>query len=547
MKQHFKTKTITLLTLLCIGMGGARAQIDLRKNEDGSVDKKAVIESFEAYLDQKGVAATDNEQLLDSIVKAYLYTVFPDSNILIREEGSVSSDDAWEQMMVTNRCSDEMKELVKNRKQLEEPAVDEKKPLLDFNRYQLMMMGLGVLCLLLIVILVSVVRKRKKRVVPNTQPQQSVPSNSDIVVRRKTSTVLRKQNIDDVVGNDGYMVIDTDELCVDSAVRRIYVKALCIKDIYNMYAEDLRNPNNPKEDGCMVLGRWIFDKSANEYDVTLEQVVFPGDDAVFTEFELNFGAKIVMSVREKLRKLRQEADLQYDLTCWVHSHPGLGVFFSNSDCNVQNQLKHASHPHFLTAIVVDILTPQQELGIFTFKHDGAINSRPELKRLYSLEEWYQWAVEHERKSFKADDFNDTLREAGLHVDGCHGIQLSNSAIIDMGLMTTENQGVFIAKVFGYAIERKGVTEFAAMKVSVADAVADYDLVGCFVMDTYCSIPSLRKAVAPLLSSIKFVLVYSTNDGMLTSIPVIGGTLCNDEKYYGEQQLEDLKIWTRRKR
>ena len=103
----------------------------------------------------------------------------------------------------------------------------------------------------------------------------------------------------------------------------MYIKNTCIIDIYNMYAEDLRNPDNPKEDGCMVLGRWVHDEQCDEYAVSLEEVVFPGDDAVFAEYELDFGGKIKVKVNEKLRKLRRETGLQYDLTCWVHSHPSL--------------------------------------------------------------------------------------------------------------------------------------------------------------------------------------------------------------------------------
>ena len=155
-----------------------------------------------------------------------------------------------------------------------------------------------------------------------------------------------------------------------------------------MYAEDLRNPNNPKEDGCMVLGRWVLDDSTGKYDVTLEHAIMPGEDAVFKEFELNFGGKIKLRVAEKLRILRRETNLQYDLTCWIHSHPGLGVFFSNSDNGVHMQLKHPSHPKFLTAMVIDILTPQQDLGIFTFKQDLTVNSKNDINKLYSLEELY---------------------------------------------------------------------------------------------------------------------------------------------------------------
>ena len=67
------------------------------------------------------------------------------------------------------------------------------------------------------------------------------------------------------------------------------------------------------------------------------------------------------------------------------------VFFSNSDLNVQMQLKHPTHPNFLTAMVVDTLTPKEDVGIFTFRRDGNINSKAELTRMYSLKAWYEWA------------------------------------------------------------------------------------------------------------------------------------------------------------
>ena len=181
--------------------------------------------------------------------------------------------------------------------------------------------------------------------------------NPAIVVRRRTTSILKKQCLDDVIDNPAYMVINTADFTPDSAVRRVYIKNSCIKDVYNLYAEDLRNTENPKEDGCMVLGRWVHDELSHTYDISLEEVVFPGDDAVFKEYELNFGGKIKLRIAEKLRKLRRDTNLQYDLVCWIHSHPGLGVFFSNSDVNVQMQLKHSQHPNFLIAFVVDIHIP----------------------------------------------------------------------------------------------------------------------------------------------------------------------------------------------
>ena len=421
----------------------------------------------------------------------------------------------------------------------------------DWKRLDKNYIGIGTGVILLLFILFTWYRKASKKnsttTLANNGGNTAADASSAIVVRRKTTSILRKQSLEDVIGSDSYLKIDCNEFCNDSAVRRMYIKNTCIKDIYNMYAEDLRNPSNPKEDGCMVLGRWVHDAESNEYYVSLEHIVLPGDDAVFTEYELNFGGKIKLKVTEKLRKLRKETNLQYDLTCWVHSHPGLGIFFSNSDSNVQMQLKHPTHPNFLTAIVVDILTPQQELGIFTFKRDSTINSKADLKKLYSLEELYKWAVESDRNSFRPEDHYNILADAKSHKDDCYGIELSNSAIIDMAKLVDEQGTGLVGMVHGFSNQQGLKTENVAVTITKNEAVPDNELVGCFIMGTHCSIPSIRKVVAGYLNKIKFVLVYTTMDGLVTSIPVISNDICTDETYYGEQKLENLKIWTRRKR
>lgn len=393
--------------------------------------------------------------------------------------------------------------------------------------------------------------RRKKNDNPVTKPTHPTDQgNSDIVVIRKTTRILRKQSLEDVIDNENYMVINCADFCEHSAVKRMYIKNTCIKDIYNLYADDLRNPAKPKEDGCMVLGRWVHDTENNEYYISLEYMVKPGDDASFKEYSLDLGAKVRFNVTTKLRKLRTETELQYDLTCWIHSHPGLGVFFSNDDYNVHMQYKHPTHPNFLTAIVVDILTPEQELGIFTFKGNQAaadespINSKADLKKMYSLEEWYQWAVDSEKNAFNPEDYYNTLANAKGHIENCHGIQLSYSSIIDMTLMVTEQKEGFAASVHGFA--KGDPKDYITTKVA-GDTIPANDQIGCFIIASHCSIPSIRKTLANQLGSMAFVMVYSTSDGMLTSIPIIGNDLCADQNFYGEQQLEELKIWTRRKR
>jgi hypothetical protein len=456
----------------------------------------------------------------------------------------------------------------------EEMAVDEHE-----NSLQNLPWGLigaivcGLLVLLIIIVIVSKSKGKKNngyKPGPATQrtPKpgyrapngtgQQVSSDGNIVVRRKTATILKKQSLEDVIDNPNYLKVDAVDFTYESAVRRMYIKNQCIIDIYNMYAEDLRNPQSPKEDGCMVLGRWVHDPESNEYYVSLEQIIMPGDDAVFEEYALNFGGKIKLKVLEELRRLRRETNLQYDLTCWVHSHPGLGVFFSNMDTSVQDQLKHAQHPLFLTAIVVDILTPMQDLGIFTYRRDQNINSKNDLKKMYSLIEWYQWAQESlknavqrpvgaAQKELSADEYFNTLEKAEERDNSCHDVQISKNVIVDICMdLATEGDDV-LAMLHGFATQHGQKTEYVAEKISNNDSEPNLSLTGCFVSAPHCSIPTVRRAVQEYLDRIHFVLVYTPSDSLLTTIPVVNGDLVVESTFYGEQRMEILKTWIKQGR
>ena len=410
----------------------------------------------------------------------------------------------------------------------------------------------GVVILLIILILVFSLAGRKKKANESAVESLAKVDNGSVdpglvVVRKTTNAVLKTQNIDDVISNDSYLKIDCNEFSADSAVSTMYLKNSCIIDVYNLYAEDLRNHENPKEDGCMVIGRWIFDKTTQKYVVTLEEIVRLGDDAVFKEYELNFGGKVKVKLAERLRKLRRDKELQYDLTCWIHSHPGLGVFFSNSDSNVQMQLKHPTHPLFLTALVIDILTPEQETGIFTFKQDGSINSKNDLKKMYSLETLYKWAVESERFGFKKEDHYDILSESSEHGAECSAIYLNNSSIIDISMLVAHDGNGVVGWVQGYPIVRNCNKELVVKGITTSKSGNDSELIGCLMMGTHCSIPTIRKTIAEHIDSLRFVMFYSTSNEKITVIPVNDLQLCLDENYYGIETLEKLKIWTRRKR
>ena len=412
----------------------------------------------------------------------------------------------------------------------------------------------GGIIVLLFILTVATIRKKKNKqdkwansTSASVSSQDSSSENPAIVVRRRTTSILKKQCIDDVIDNPAYLMLNASDFTLDSAVRKIYIKNSCIKEVYNLYAEDLRNTNNPKEDGCMVLGRWVHDEANHTYDISLEDVVFPGDDAVFKEYELNFGGKIKLRIAEKLRKLRRDTNLQYDLVCWIHSHPGLGVFFSNSDDNVQMQLKHSQHPKFLIAFVVDILTSDQEMGVFTFRKDGSMNSKGDLTKLYSLEEMYKWALQSERNSFSHDNYFNILGSAKLKIPSCIGVELNNNAIIDLTQIVIEPETGIVGWSVGTTVENKSGQEFVVSSIVRNTEKPGTGILGCLISMTHMSFPTIQRLIARDNVSISFVMVYSSKQMTLTTIPVINGELLSDEQFYGDVNIDDLKIWTRRKR
>ena len=421
----------------------------------------------------------------------------------------------------------------------------------------------AIVALLVIWAIVSATRKRKSKPAPVAKPTNvnrgsanTGSGEAGIVVRRKTATILKKQSLEDVIDNPHYMKINLEDCCYESAVRRMYIKDSCLVDIFNMYLPDVEDPDNAREFGCMVLGRWVYDAENSEYYVSLEQIVLPGDDAVFDEYELNFGGKIKLKVLELLRKLRRETNLQYDLTCWIHSHPGLTVFFSNADSNVQDQLKHPQHPKFLTALVVDTLTPTMETGVFTYHRDMTLNTRNDLKKLYSLVEWYEWAQKSVDSEYEVSDetpaetdtpYFNTLAESKEHTTACFGINLSRDTIVDLCMSLSNQTNGIAGFIHGHAKTKDQLTEFVAERLSNKEKEENMESVGCFVVAPHLSIPSVRKVVGEKVGQFKFVLVYTPSDGVLTSIPVMADDLCSYESYYGSQKLEDLKLWTKNNR
>ena len=80
------------------------------------------------------------------------------------------------------------------------------------------------------------------------------------------------------------------------------------------------------------------------------------------------------------------------MTAWIHSHPGLKVFLSNPDLSVHEALSDKTHKSRMVALVIDTKTEHFDMGIFTYKSNGALNNTESEMKLFKLEELHNWAL-----------------------------------------------------------------------------------------------------------------------------------------------------------
>jgi hypothetical protein len=199
------------------------------------------------------------------------------------------------------------------------------------------------------------------------------------------------------IGSEFYK-IDLREIWADTLVRNVYIHRNCIRKTYKFFFESCAVEGKIPETGGYLIGSWESDnKNPGIYNVSLEDFIEPGDDAVYEEYQLNFGAKIGVRLEKTIQDYREKAGKEYTLTAWFHSHPEIKIFLSNHDLDVQERLSSQEHKHKLLALVIDPNTQEDNkmaflTGIFSYKSNGAMNNNPGEMKLVKWKDLYEWAI-----------------------------------------------------------------------------------------------------------------------------------------------------------
>ena len=345
---------------------------------------------------------------------------------------------------------------------------------------------------------------------------------------------------------EGYYKIDMLSMLRDSTIRNVYFNKKAILDIYKFYSSFLQYDNKTNETGCFLIGRWEYAPHTNQkqYDISIEAVVEPGDDAIYGEYNLNFGAKIGITLDYAIGNMCEKTKNEYVHTVWMHSHPGLGLFLSSQDLNVQSQLAHSNHKGRMLAIVIDSNSSDFEMAFFASKQDGTMNNDTDLLRTTSLETLYKWAkTAPKEKTPPASDstyFNlDVLPPTGK----INRVLFSGATIIGMDMATMQDdmglRGYFYGTSQGSDIN---INEFKEIGKESGEPL------GCLLIVHRFSYNEVIKEHLPNVNLFEFVAVHAIEDGNIYLLTK------DEQNKYPEFKdnvtfiaLMKMKEWTRRKR
>lgn len=254
------------------------------------------------------------------------------------------------------------------------------------------------LLVIVILILLSVVKKKKKK---NDSKQATI---IQVIEEEKTEYTVGLEHIRQNAAN--YFVLNMEEFFLDTAVKKVYVASDVIRSLNTYFKTFLENPERTHETGCYLVGCWERTANASPaYNVSLEAIVRPEDDAVYDEYSLNFGLKIGVKLGSTLRNLAEKTGRDYVHTAWMHSHPGLGLFLSSHDLIVQKQLAYSDAPERMVAIVIDTNTPDWQMSVFTSKSNGVMNNKEDMLKTVSFDILKEWCRNPSARPAAAPSFS----------------------------------------------------------------------------------------------------------------------------------------------
>lgn len=375
----------------------------------------------------------------------------------------------------------------------------------------------------------------------------------------KVEPVIFESGLDDVragTGDNEYYTVDMNTIFNDTAIEKVYISKNCILNIHRFFLEFLKFNGKTNETGCFVIGRWE-QVTSRSYNISLEEIIEPGNDAVYGEYELDFGTQIGIGLESAIISSRQLTQKDYVHTCWIHSHPSIGLFLSNHDLIVQSQLVYSEHPTRMLAIVIDSNTDDLDTAFFTPKRSGIMNNKEDMKSILSFEKIAQWAkgrreIEQPQSvTYDTSNYYEFISNSPNSI--IETFLFSGASIIDVDHIISPNAEGLKGYFYGKPLYKHS-DEFLQKKVLIDNfcesKTEDNEVpIGCFLVLPYFTYQTVLAKYEPIIDKYDFFVVYNpTEDNIrIISRSQNGKYLIVSERDLTPIQMAEMRKWTRRRR
>ncbi len=402
------------------------------------------------------------------------------------------------------------------------------------------------IAILLPLLALLLLRKRKMK----GEQQLSIKPSDNVFSMIEDKSSCHEKGLQHVKDRKGeYLTFDLREVFRDTTIEKVYFSTALIKRLYDFFNRSLEGAGRTNETGCYLLGCWDYaDVRKQHYDISLEYMVEPGDDADFGEYSLNFGKKIGINMGSVIHNLASKSKRDYVLTCWMHSHPGLGLFLSHQDLVVQQQLVYPGHKGRLLAIVVDTNTPDLETGFFTPRKDGSMNNNEDVMKWFSLEDIYKKAKETVQRlnnppqdNVAGAEFPADPNYMRVSFDGetIRCLDFSGKAINQMNDVLYAGKRGVAGYFYGDASRPNVLVENCLQ-------YENEEKIGCIIHDESAPVDALCAEFVNEVNGCKFIIIYRSDEQMQVCSPDSKGGFASVGTT-AIVSMSQMKEWIRRKR
>jgi hypothetical protein len=415
-------------------------------------------------------------------------------------------------------------------------------------------------------------KKRKLKAIPLRSSNKNPAKNVIKLQQTEINKAERGKGLFDHLRESGnkYLELDLSVEWEDSCVKKVYFERDCIIRTYRFFEDSIHiagTDTTANETGGYLIGQWDFNKEdPNKYDISIEDFIEPGDDASFSRYQLNFGAKIGVKLQTVLDNYRQKTNRDLVLTAWFHSHPGLKIFLSDYDLTVQEDFAGNVNKHKMIALVLDPYTPLWDMGIFTYKSNGEMNNAADSIRFFSFDSIYHWAL-NPQPQYQLDNYF-SYNLSGVFSDPMiKKIFFSNPCILEIkrfvedARLRLDSEGIFAYLVGDKILHQASITNIIIdniarnHKTDSDAALKENKIVGtivCLSSQDKEQKGNLRNRLAEMKAleeTMPLLLVFNPDDDSFLIVPKMkyGEINAFNQESMAKILLSELIEWTRKRK